>query len=61
MEVGCGAIPVYGRPVVRCFKLVTLFATMTVLLVSGAPCAQQNPKRLILKDGSYQAATKWEI
>src|SRR6516164_7184774 len=48
-------------PVVRCFKLVTLFATMTVLLVSGAPCAQQNPKRLILKDGSYQTATRWEI
>ena len=48
-------------PMVRCIKLATLFATMTVLLVSAAPCAQQNPKRLILKDGSYQTATKWEI
>jgi hypothetical protein len=37
-----------------------LFAVF-FLLGAIAATAQQNPKRLILKDGSYQTATKWEI
>lgn len=34
---------------------------VSFLLIGIAAIAQQNPKRLILKDGSYQAATKWEL
>ena len=48
-------------PMARCLKIVTLFATMMALFAFAAVFAQQNPKRLILKDGSYQTATKWEI
>src|SRR5215469_12161071 len=48
-------------PMMRCIKFATLLAGMMILLVEAAPCAQQNPKRLILKDGSYQTATRWEV
>jgi hypothetical protein len=48
-------------PVVRCLKVVTLIGAMMALFACGVSFAQQNPKRLILKDGSYQTVTKWEI
>jgi hypothetical protein len=46
---------------VRCLKVVTLFGAMMALFALAAVFAQQNPKRLILEDGSYQTVTKWEI
>ncbi len=36
--------------------LVLLFALAGILVI-----AQQNPERLILKDGSFQPVTKWEV
>jgi hypothetical protein len=37
--------------------------SVSIMLLLAAICAwpQQNPKRLVMKDGSYQAATKWDI
>src|SRR5262245_8513793 len=34
---------------------------IAVTLAAGVAAQQQNPKRLILKDGSYQSVTKWEV
>ncbi len=44
----------------RQFVLAAVFAVLTICFCAPAH-AQQTTKRLILKDGSYQAATKWEI
>lgn len=38
-----------------------LMAAMACALWSVHGAAQQNPKRLVLKDGTYQTVTKWEI
>jgi hypothetical protein len=44
----------------RHIKHASWLAAFVVLLAIGVH-AQQNPKRLILKDGSFQTATKWDI
>ena len=38
-----------------------ILGIMVSLLLAAAAQAQQNPERLVLKDGSYENVTKWEI
>jgi len=46
----------------RFIKYVPVLGIMvSLLLLAASAQAQQNPERLVLKDGSYQNVTKWEI
>jgi hypothetical protein len=44
----------------RWIKRIFPLAAILIALATHA-WSQQNPKRLIMKDGSYQSATRWEI
>lgn len=45
----------------RLIKSIFLAGVAVTLFAMASSSGQQNPKRLILKDGSYQTATKWEV
>lgn len=45
----------------RLMHCLFLSAVLMLILAAVPARAQQNPERLILKDGSYQTVTKWEI
>jgi hypothetical protein len=45
----------------RCRKSVCVCGLVVFTFLSIVVAAQQTQKRLILKDGSYQSATQWEV
>ena len=45
----------------RFIKNIPLAVAVVMAFLCVHAWAQQNPKRLIMKDGTYQTATQWEI
>src|SRR5262245_5735980 len=45
----------------RTIQRGVLLPAVFMIMLSAFGFAQQNPQRLILKDGSYQTVTKWEV
>jgi hypothetical protein len=45
----------------RFVKCICLLGALLLLFAGITLLAQQNPQRLILKDGSYQTVTKWQV
>ncbi|HKT50604.1 MAG TPA: hypothetical protein VJV96_09910 [Candidatus Angelobacter sp.] len=45
----------------RIIRCLSVLGMGVLLLVSLPAFAQQNPERLVLKDGSYQNVTEWEV
>ncbi len=45
---------------VRRFRTICLLG-LAVILLGLAAWSQQNPQHLVLKDGSFQSVTKWEV
>src|SRR5262249_39810444 len=45
----------------RFIQRISLLAAILIALGCIPTWPQQNPKRLIMKDGSYQSATRWDI
>jgi hypothetical protein len=50
-----------GKTLTRGFAMRLKWLILILLTLEGISVAQQLTKRLILKDGSYQATTKWEL
>src|SRR6266478_903760 len=50
----------YHKSMAKHFRTICLLG-LAVMLLGLAALSQQNPQRLVLKDGSYQSVTKWEV
>jgi len=50
-----------GSPMTRFIRCLSVLGISVFLLALLPALAQQNPERLILKDGSFQNVTKWEV